>query len=516
MRTRSQQMPKQRCRGGCLLGLGFILLGSGCQTSERNYGQPDEEALAWRQTAEQGRDRVPVPPVVDTYRDVTEPDTLQPVVEPPPPLPTTPVHSLAMTEALELGEFFRAMALGAEVNLLVGESVAGTVRLNLSNETTWDRLFETVVETHGFVYEWDGEILQVMGQADVARQTAMETALQARESAREARLRAEAQQMAIYRVRYADVQKLSETLLAGLTDNDTGAANIKVIADADSGLLILHAPPLQMRRMLRLAEEIDQPAYQILLEATIVQTNSETARDLGMQWGALGTNTDGGRLTTYGSGINSDNWVTNFPANGVADGIAGSSFRITRETANEILQVQLTALQKDGRLRIVSNPSITTLDKQKAVIESGEERPFQSASGSGAATTPVVEYKEALLSVEVTPQVIDGQWIKLAIRTAKDDFDDTGAVLIDGTLQVPIITRTAETMLYLANGQTTVIGGLSTTSETDGETGVPFFKDIPLLGQLFRSDSRGSSFSDTLIFITPTILGNLPTVEAGQ
>src|SRR5690606_16781695 len=152
-------------------------------------------------------------------------------------------------------------------------------------------------------------------------------------------------------------------------------------------------------------------------------------------------------------------------------------------------------------LHIVSSPSITTLDKQTALIESGEERPFQSSQGAGAATTSVVEFKKALLTLEVTPQVIDGRWIKLRIRTTKDEFDDSRQVIIEGTVQVPVITRSATTQLYLADGQTTVIGGLSTESAINQSAGLPVLNRIPGLRHLFGSDDNRNSFSDTLIFL---------------
>src|SRR5699024_719800 len=146
-------------------------------------------------------------------------------------------------------------------------------------------------------------------------------------------------------------------------------------------------------------------------------TNSETARQLGVQWGALHTGPDGGQVS-IGTSANADGFNSNFPAE-FNPNLTGFTFGIERLSEHQLLQAQLSALQKEGRLSIVSSPSITTLDKQKATIESGEERPFQSASGTGVTTTPTVEFKEALLSLEVTPQVIDGNWIKLDIHTTK-------------------------------------------------------------------------------------------------
>src|SRR5690606_33726574 len=127
------------------------------------------------------------------------------------------------------------------------------------------------------------------------------------------------------------------------------------------------AAPSQMPNILRLAQSLDQPAYQILLEATIVQTNSETARQLGMQWGVLHNAPDGGDVT-IGTAANPDGFNSNFPA-GFDPATTGFTFGLERLTKHQLLQAQLSALQKEGRLSIVSSPSITTLDKQTAIIE---------------------------------------------------------------------------------------------------------------------------------------------------
>lgn len=484
---------------------------AGCQHPDNQYGQADAESREWRQTAlETHAQPIPMPPPQpdpDEAGIVRIPATTAVEAEvsrPRPALPDVPVEHLIMTEEADLAVFLRALAKGAQVNLLIGEHVSGPIRLTLPQATGWDTLFQMVVQAHGLHYEWHGQLLRVLAREDIERQIAIERSLKDRELARELRKQSEPLELGLYRVRYADTGRLAESLRSGLAQLMGPEGVFTVIPDEDSGLVILHAPPSRMEQVMRLAQNLDQPAYQVLIEATIVQTNSETARDLGFQWGAFYPGRNSG-TTQLGTAVSPDGWNMNFPA-GFSGAEAGFSFGAIRETSNQILQAQLTALQKDGRLRIISTPSITTLDKQLAKIESGEERPFQSASGTGATTTPTVEFKKALLTLEVTPQVIDGRWIKLSINTTKDDFDDSRAVIIDGRLQVPIITRGANTTLYLADGQTTVIGGLSTQSDNDGESGIPFLKDIPFFGNLFRNTTNRTSFNDTLIFITPQIL----------
>ncbi len=163
-----------------------------------------------------------------------------------------------------------------------------------------------------------------------------------------------------------------------------------------------------------------------------------------------------------------------------------------------ILYAQLTALEQEGKLNILSKPSITTMDHRKAIIESGKEVPFQTIEDGEVK----IEWKKAVIKLEVIPHVINGEVVRLEIITHKDELDWTNTVLGNPT----IITKNAETKVALYDGQTTVIGGLNKEKLQDGEAGVPWLKDIPGLGMLFRSTSKSQDMEELLIFITPHIL----------
>jgi type II secretory pathway component GspD/PulD (secretin) len=171
---------------------------------------------------------------------------------------------------------------------------------------------------------------------------------------------------------------------------------------------------------------------------------------------------------------------------------------IAENVGKNILTVQLSALQTEGRLNILSSPSITTLDNQSAIFESGKEVPYQSVEEGSVK----IEFKKAVLSLEVTPHVIDGKTIKMKIKTNKDEVDPTSAGDIPR-----IITKKAETNVILFDGQTMVIGGLSKESTADFKSSVPGLSDIPLLGWLFRGKKSEKTMEEVLIFITPYILG---------
>ena len=510
-------------RNLCVL-LAATLLTAGCTVATQSAGD-DSTYKEWKQVADDSAWAVPPAPDFPEMRDFHAEEVAALESSRPQPLPQIPVKNMVMTRAMDVRVLLRALADAADLNVVITEGVSGPILVSIRRETRWDRLFLAITEAHGLHYNLDDDLLQIFSVADVQGNIAMETALHDQLQAAEQRRRSEPMVMSIVRVRYADIEKLANsvrsTMQATDADHDPGAdpgadpsadpagalevarTGFMVKADTDSGQLIIHGIPSDITQARQLIKGLDQPTYQILIEATIVQANTEVARQLGVQWGVLdGSNS--GELTT-GITPGTGGFNSNFPAGFDPIG-TGFSYGASLVRGSQTLQAQLSALQKDGRLNIVSRPSITTLDQLTAIIESGEERPFASASGGGIAAVSRVEFKEAVLRLEVTPHVIDKNWVKLNLDTTKDDFDDTRAVIIDGNAQVPVITRSASTSLYLANGQTTVIGGLSSESKSLQEEGVPFLKNIPGLGGMFRNQAGRKTFSDTLIFITPHIL----------
>jgi type IV pilus assembly protein PilQ len=189
--------------------------------------------------------------------------------------------------------------------------------------------------------------------------------------------------------------------------------------------------------------------------------------------------------------------VSNFPLN-LEDSIGLSLGFMFQNIGNSVLTAQLQALQEEGRLNILSSPSITTLENKIAFIESGDRIPIQTVENGEVN----VEYVSATLRLEVTPNIVDKETLKLKILTNKDEPDFTQTVAGNPT----IITRKAETNVILFNGQTTVIGGLSQDKTFTDNAGIPFLKDVPGLGWLFGSRSKANAMDELLIFITPYIL----------
>jgi type IV pilus assembly protein PilQ len=202
--------------------------------------------------------------------------------------------------------------------------------------------------------------------------------------------------------------------------------------------------------------------------------------------------------------------VSNFPGNLGNATQAGTGFTLglISQGSRGLLSLQLSALEEQGELNILSSPSITTLDNIKATIESGDQVPIPVVENENVE----VIYKSALLSLEVTPHVIQDDVLKLEIVTTKDELDFARAV----SLYPTITTKKASTNVILFDGQTTVIGGLKKNTDSDGKAGIPWLSRIPLLGYLFKNDSRRYEMEEILIFITPHILKTQPVAETTE
>ncbi len=402
-----------------------------------------------------------------------------------------------------LDTLLRSLARAVEQNILINDKIKGRISINVKN-ARWDQLFQGILASHGLTYVWEGEIIRVMTIDDLERDLK-------RESQKKDLRMVEPLVTKIISIDYTDAKKLKDNLESFLTVNNAGKSIGSVIVDEHTNALVIQAVSDDIEKMISLIEELDKPTSQVLIEAHIVETTKETARELGIQWGGLvvkdggvnhyitpGVQGSGGLGSSLGTAIDpSSGMVANFPVS--LEETAGFSIGYIGENiGNNILSLQLSALQKEGKLNILSSPSITTIDNQKAIIESGSEVPFQTVEDGEVK----IEFKKAVLSLEVEPHIIDGETLKMQIKTSKDELDFAHGVQGNPA----IITKRAETNVILLDGQTTVIGGLNKEINTDLEGGVPFLKEIPLIGFLFRNTSKTNSMEEVLIFITPHIL----------
>jgi type IV pilus assembly protein PilQ len=441
-------------------------------------------------------------------------------------LPTQMVN-LKMRQA-DIKTVLRALARIVDHNILVKSEIKGDVTVDF-RDVPWDQAFQSLLNTRGLTYTWEGDILRVL--------TFEDQELDLKRKTQEMGVRwVEPLLTVVVPIDYAKPKDLKENLETFLTRSKEDKPRGAVRVDEHSNSLIISAIKDDLLRMMPIIEKIDKPTPQIQIKANIVETSKDTARNLGIQWGGMyarqaGSNnlfiTPGGSAgsttppgsplsggytpTTGATGISGQGYGVNFPvAPSAMTGGAASLGLLFGSIGGNLLDLQLTALQNENKLNILSSPSITTLDNQKAFTENGQRVPYSTLDTSVNPPTRVIKFEDVVLRLEITPHVIDGQNLLMKILVKKDEVHPTKNV--DGNPF--IIKKQTETTFIIRDGETIVISGLTKQSGTDAVSGVPGLKDIPGLGWLFKGEAKNETMEEVLIFITPKILPVLSRAEA--
>jgi len=461
----------------------------------------------WRVKEEESKGTSPIepPPIDEKPFEIASRDGEEEVKpEVPRPLPTRKI-SLKMND-IDVAVLLRALARAADQNIILNQKVSGKVNINI-HQAPWNQVFNGILRTHGLSYAWEGEILRIMTAGD------MDADLKSKAHEQALRL-TQPPLTRIVAVKYTEANKLKSNLEKFVTADRSGKKTGSILVDEHTNSLIIQAIRSDMDRILAVTKKLDRPTPQVLIEAIIVEANKDVARELGIQWGGVyaGKSGDKRAIVTGKQGGTADvpvspglgdldvtsGSVVNLPAAGLGGFDPMTLGLIYTRLGEYLLSAQLSALQAQGKLHILSSPSITTLDNQTALIESGQDVPYQSVEDGEVK----VEYKKAVLALRVIPHVIDGETLKMYIKVNKDEPDFSRTVLGNPT----IITKNAETNVIQNDGQTIVIGGLSKETSSRTDTGTPFLEDIPGLGYLFKRKSNADQMEELLIFITPHIL----------
>ncbi|HSM89817.1 MAG TPA: type IV pilus secretin PilQ [Desulfobacterales bacterium] len=501
-------MRSHGCLKSAVAGVVILLLALGCsQPPKKDAG--DALMDKWKAKAQESKGFSPAPSPQAPQELVKEAPAraAEPRLEPDRPLPVKRV-SLKMSN-VDVSVLLRALARAADVNIILNDRVTGRSNINIT-QSPWDQVFLGILRTHNLTYAWQGDIIRIMTADDLEEEL--------RKEARRRDLQmAEAPVTRIVPVKFAEANRLQENLKSFLTTDKANKPIGSVLVDQHTNSIIVNALPRDMNAILAVLEKLDKPTPQVLIEAFIVEANKDVSRELGVQWGGAYQFTGGdkrGFLTgrdnnALGQGVG--NRVDPTTGNVIdlpIEAASASSFGfIFQNVGKSLLAAQLTALQEEGKLTILSSPSITTLDNQMAMIESGRDVPFQSVEDGEVN----IQYKKAVLSLKVTPHVIDSQTLKMAVKVNKDEVDFSNQVLGNPT----IITKNAETNVIQVDGQTLVIGGLNKEQSLDNTTGTPGLLDVPILGWLFKKEGKTNAKEDLLIFITPTILKAQASPPAG-
>ena len=401
-----------------------------------------------------------------------------------------------------------------DLNLVASDTVQGNITLRLQN-VPWDQALDLVLKTKGLDQRKIGNVLLVAPAAEIAarERQELETLKQVAELAP---LRKD-----IIQLNYAkasDIAKLykDDSEKGGLNEDMRGT----VIYDDRTNSLIVTLTQERIDELRRIVAQLDIPVRQVMIEARIVEANVDFDKSLGVRWGGNFWAGNSNKWSSWGKNGNlkigsgdEGEMVGHFegrpevPANSpfVDLGVAGSTsgFGIGFLTDNTILDLQLTAMERTGNGEVVSQPKVVTSDKETAKILKGSEVPYQEASSSGATST---SFKEAALSLEVTPQITPDNRVIMEVKVTKDAPDFSVAASTGG---VPSINKNeVNAKVLVADGETIVLGGVFTNTQSRSVDKVPFLGDLPFIGQAFRRTLVQDKKSELLIFLTPRIMNH--------
>ena len=409
---------------------------------------------------------------------------------------------------IEVRAVLQLIADFTELNLVASDSVTGSITLRLQN-VPWDQALDLVLKTRGLDSRQIGNVLMVAPAQEIAERERQEIEAN-KQLAELAPLQSE-----FIRIRYAKAVDVVTLFEAG---SEEGGSLISergsVVVDERTNSIVVTDTAAKLAEIRDLIEKVDIPIRQVMIEARIVVANSNIDEQLGIRWGGGYLNVNGDKFTSIGGDTASvtslnnqliDGGRVNMPSApfvdlGVAE--ATSGFAVGFTSTDLFLTAELSALEASGQGEVVSQPKVITGDKQKAVIKSGREIPYQEGAASGATTTA---FKEAVLKLDVTPNITPDDRVLLDLVVNQDSVGDL-VPSGNGGLIPTIETTELTTQVLVGNGETVVLGGVFKNEELVKVEKVPLLGDIPYLGNLFKSTANSQIKQETLIFITPRIL----------
>lgn len=424
---------------------------------------------------------------------------------------------------IEVRALLQVIADFTGLNVVASDSVGGNLTLRLK-DVPWDQALDIVMQARGLDMRRNGNVLWIAPKDELLTKERLELEQRAQISELEP-LVTETFQLNYQKAdAFQKVFGLDGQPGRGIILSRRGSAS----AEPRSNKLFVTDTPARLAEVRRLIQLTDIPQRQVMIEARIVEADDSFNKNLGVRLGYLdlnqsrggraGMNLPGrsrvavtgnylgvgeqtGQATVTGGSYMPDTQFVDLPAGKIGTNSAASiGISLFSPGANRFLNLELSALQADGKGKIISSPRVVTADQQAAVIEQGEEIPYQQATSSGATS---VQFKKANLKLEVTPQITPDGNIILTVDVAKDSRG-----IAVGT-SYAIDTKHVKTNVQVENGGTVVLGGIFMQEERSNVAKVPFFGDLPLLGALFRQTTRLRSQKELLVFITPRIVTDL-------
>ena len=427
---------------------------------------------------------------------------------------------------IEIRSVLQLLADAGGFNIVVTDTVSGGVTLRLQN-VPWDQALDIVLRTKGLDKRRQDNVIIVAPAEELA----------AREKASLA-ARRDIQDLAPLRTEYLQINYAKAADIAALVTATAGKGSGgknsmlsergSVSVDDRTNTLLIQDTADSIANVRQLVNTLDIPVRQVLIEARIVVVSDQFSRDLGARAGLTATRNNGnnGLFSTSGTVASTDTTLqsaltnlnksnTIYPVNVPTGSVASNRYNVNLPVANPagslammvlgsdyIVDLELSAAQTEGRGEVISSPRVITANQKEAIIEQGTEIPYQQSASSGAAT---IQFKKAVLSLRVTPLITPDNRVVLDLNVKKDSVGQV--IVTSGGVNVPSIdTSEISNQVIVADGQTVVLGGILQTERRTSESKVPMLGDVPVLGNLFKRNSKTNNKAELLIFITPKIL----------
>lgn len=423
---------------------------------------------------------------------------------------------------IEIKTLLQLIARNSGLNFIINDTVKGNITLNVKN-VSWQQALDIILKSRGLSSRRVDNVLMIGSVEELTSNESKQ--LQSEETLSNlAPLTS-----TILHLRYANASDIAKILKGSDSQLLTPRGQLGI--DTHTNSLILRDTKQSINVIRREIQQLDIPAKQVLIEARIVNIDVDFEKELGARLGvskqqhlsgtftganSLAQGTDAAFVATP-DGIVDPTKRLNFngPATSLFGTIPGSAGLAIARIGGVLLDLELSALEGEDHLEIISSPRVMTSNQQKAIIQTGEEIPYQAATSSGATS---VEFKNALLSLEITPQITSNDKIILTLKATQDT---RGAnTVLQGTAGAPstsvpaINTQEVQSNVILNNNETIIVGGVYKKTKENSFQRIPFFGSIPVIGYLFKHSSERTIKSELLIFITPKIINPLSTSAA--
>lgn len=430
---------------------------------------------------------------------------------------------------IEVRRVLQLLADFTEINMVAADTVQGNITLRLK-DVPWDQALDIVLKTKNLDKRRNGNVIWIAPVTELIK-AEEEEAKALRQSIKLSPLQTE--YLTLSYAKAADIEKLitqsktagnSGSSNSGSSDDDRGnllSPRGTISADTRTNTLIINDTAQNIDQIRKMVDLLDVSVKQVMVEARIVKASTDFTKEMGVKWGLLsqginqndhllvgGSDTtlwdlktpdDDGKYTIQRpSNLNVDLGVTTAGASRIAFGLISLS--------DFMLDLELSALQADGYGEVISTPKVLTADKQQAKVASGQEIPYQSVTGTGSNATSSTEFKEALLSLDVTPSITPDGKVQMKLNIKSDSpagYAQNGEIILN--------KNEINTDVLVNNGETVVLGGIFNQETQSKQTKVPFLGDIPYVGRLFRKDLKSDAKNELLIFVTPRIVNDSVT-----